>query len=406
MAGGNFGGGTGMELDPYLVEDADDLNAVRNDLAASYKQTADIDLSGYANWEPIGNISDLDYDPWVIFAPFTGSYDGSGYTVNNLQRVDPREPTSTVFDECSGLFGFYNGATFSNIGILNADVTAYTNGGTLAGGGPGGIFNKCYATGTVNDKDLSGNYFFGGLVGSPSGGEFNNCYAIVNVKGARVGGLVGFWRNTDFTNCFSAGSVTQTGDYPAYKGGLIGEVDTVGTLTACYYDSETSGQNDTGKGIPKTTTQMRQQATFSGWDFTDTWNIDEGISYPYLIFAPDIALTSPVLLVTDIRSANPTIKFKINKQENIPYLGPKLHCRVEAFADEAMTVLLDDRISNIVDSAHPVFEYSFNDAMWFDVAPTGIDPTQYGNFDMYVRAIAYVGPRQQAYIRCSIGIDS
>jgi len=113
----------------------------------------------------------------------------------------------------------------------------------------------------------------------------------------------------------------------------------------------------------------------------------------------------PQLLTTEIRSANPLIKFLIIKVTNVPYTGPKLHYRVEVFADQEMTIVLDDRTSNVVDSSHPSFEYSFDNISWHDVAPTGIDPTQYGNFDMYIRARVHVGPRQQAYIRCSVGID-
>ena len=50
-----FANGSGTEADPYLVETAADLNGVRDYLSAHFKQTADIDLSVYENWEPIGS---------------------------------------------------------------------------------------------------------------------------------------------------------------------------------------------------------------------------------------------------------------------------------------------------------------------------------------------------------------
>jgi hypothetical protein len=28
---------------------------------------------------------------------------------------------------------------------------------------------------------------------------------------------------------------------------------------------------------------MKQQSSFTSWDFSTVWNIDEGISYPYLL---------------------------------------------------------------------------------------------------------------------------
>jgi len=64
-------------------------------------------------------------------------------------------------------------------------------------------------------------------------------------------------------------------------GGLVGLQEN-GTITTCYYDSQTTGQSDTGKGEAKTTEEMYQQSTFDGWDFAKTWQIVEGVSYPYL----------------------------------------------------------------------------------------------------------------------------
>ena len=68
MANGNFGGGNGTTATPYLIEDADDLNAMRKNLDASYKLVNDINL-GVApycegeGWNPIDN--------------FTGQLDGN-----------------------------------------------------------------------------------------------------------------------------------------------------------------------------------------------------------------------------------------------------------------------------------------------------------------------------------------
>lgn len=68
--------GSGTIEDPYLVATAEDLDAVRNDLTAYYLQTADIDLGGYENWEPIGPDGET---------LFSGSYDGQGHTVSGIR---------------------------------------------------------------------------------------------------------------------------------------------------------------------------------------------------------------------------------------------------------------------------------------------------------------------------------
>ena len=70
-ASGDFQEGDGTEKNPYIIEKAEQLNAVRNGLAAHYKLGKNINLSNYSGWVPIGN-SD---------APFTGTFDGNGFRI-------------------------------------------------------------------------------------------------------------------------------------------------------------------------------------------------------------------------------------------------------------------------------------------------------------------------------------
>jgi len=62
-------------------------------------------------------------------------------------------------------------------------------------------------------------------------------------------------------------------------------------VTASYWNTETSGQSSSAGGTGLTTAQMKQQATFSGWDFTTTpaWNIQG--AYPYLADLTTCTLT-------------------------------------------------------------------------------------------------------------------
>lgn len=71
--------GSGVSDDPYLVESAAHLDDVRSRMsenggAVCFLQTADIDLSGYPSWTPIGNDS----------SSFKGIYDGNGKTISDL----------------------------------------------------------------------------------------------------------------------------------------------------------------------------------------------------------------------------------------------------------------------------------------------------------------------------------
>ena len=51
---------------------------------------------------------------------------------------------------------------------------------------------------------------------------------------------------------------------------------------SCYF-LITSGPND-GNGVPLTDAQMKQQASFVGWDFNSVWQISENLAYPELIW--------------------------------------------------------------------------------------------------------------------------
>ena len=129
-----------------------------------------------------------------------------------------------------------------------------------------GTVSKCYATGTV-----SGVFCVGGLVGYRYYGTVSNCYASGSVSGGYwyVGGLVG-WNNSTISNCYATGSVSGS----SIVGGLVG-YDYFGTVTASFWDIDTSGQAISAGGTGKTTVQMQTQSTFTdaGWNFVEIWGI-------------------------------------------------------------------------------------------------------------------------------------
>jgi uncharacterized protein (TIGR02145 family) len=230
-----------------------------------------------------------------------------------------------------GLVGWNEGGTITNCYATGNVSGSYGSGG-LVGRNEGGTITDCYATGNVNDYDAgglvgsnSGNIGFcyatgnvsgsgygggvsGGLVGSNSG-NIGVCYATGNVKGGRYsGGLVGE-NEGGITNCYSTGDVQSdnnvgglvgnskgivvncyavgnvSGTTSSTIGGLVGT--NAGGMINSYYDRQTSGQVDIDKGEPKSTTQMKQQATFVGWDFDKIWIINAGKNNEY----PDLQLS-------------------------------------------------------------------------------------------------------------------
>jgi hypothetical protein len=152
----------------------------------------------------------------------------------------------------------------------------YTGG--LVGYNDGGVIKQCYATGSV----YNANGYAGGLVGynfNPTA-VIQNCYAKVNVEqfenssqdnyGAFVGKT---YNSATIENCYSTGSVTfyatATND-----AGFIG-VSTSATNTDNFWDNDVSNQTTAVGATSKTTTEMKNSATFisAGWDFvTETTN--------------------------------------------------------------------------------------------------------------------------------------
>jgi hypothetical protein len=191
----------------------------------------------------------------------------------------------------------------------------------------------------VEDASIFGNKYVGGLVGFPYKAAITDCYSTGSVRGnSDVGGLVGVNYYGTISACYSAGSVSGVGDYAgglvgrnyfgpitnSYStgsvsghdgvGGLVGENDSSGTITKCYstgsvsgnyavgglvgwnkstvtasfWDIETSDCNTSAGGTPKTTGEMKTIDTFTdaGWDFVEIWGIGENQTYPFLRTEP------------------------------------------------------------------------------------------------------------------------
>lgn len=284
------------------------LQGLQSNLSGSFVLGADIDASATSTWNADGaggyyGFSRIgDGQTFDNSSRFTGIFDGLGHTISNLYL---RRPNSTLptfnANDYVGLFGANQG-TIRNVGLLNANVSGRMSVGALVGVNgvnAGAVVSNSYSTGTVSGADSVGgligqinggsvSYSYssasvssggaaGGLVGvvnANAGGSINNSYALGTVSGAPAGGLVGALNNVG----------TVTNSYSASPGiGLIGSG--AGLVTNSYWDNVIGASSSAGTGaIGRTTTQMKDAANFTRWDFTNVWNIDSGttISYPYL----------------------------------------------------------------------------------------------------------------------------
>ena len=276
--------GDGSEAAPWEVATADQLNAVRADRDGFFIQTADIDLTevtreggSYWNdglgWEPIGKTGES----------FLGNYNGNGHVITGMYINRPDR-------ERTGLFGSVSTATIRGVGIVEPEITGGNATGGLAGLINDGIISESYVSG----GSVTGDNQTGGLVGVTTNTNtlIENVYAGTNVTGQDgVGGLIGDVTGT-LNNVYSFSYVSGTSN----NGALIGTGSPSGN-SEWYYSTET-GANDNGTGTGLDGDQMRQQASFSGFDFSNMWQIQSAdfTSYPYLrLFTYDEPLAEPAV---------------------------------------------------------------------------------------------------------------
>jgi uncharacterized repeat protein (TIGR02543 family) len=378
----DFTGGSGTsQSDPYLISNADQLDAVRKYLGAGiyFELTEDIDLNDLSSnrsgegWTPIGSSDDNS---------FMGTFNGNGMTISNLKINRPEVDLQALFgytasaasisnvnliveevtgkDYSASLVGQNNGtvnevsvsgvvygnsSTGGLVGInygkiINSNANVRVSGtgdaigglvgntstgtvdnnyavgivtgkryvGGLIGAGTantsinnnysiGDVFGEIYIGGlignSVNNISLDKNYAtgnvtgsevqVGGLIGYSNSGVVSNSFALGNVTGVNiVGGLIGFNQDTTFINNYAKGKVTG---YP-HTGGLMGYGSNVSNS---FYNKETTGKSDTGKGTPVSTADMRLEATYTTWTFdSSTWTINPAHNngFPYLSELP------------------------------------------------------------------------------------------------------------------------
>jgi hypothetical protein len=297
-----------------------DLDAVRNNLDGNYTLMNDLDstTAGYeelaspsANegkgWQPIAA-----YQPWAdtTFTGFMGTFDGQGHQIRDLYVNRPDELGAGLFGEVGregvikgirvvnanvtgdgfvGLFAVVDeGGRIEDISVVSGTVTGEAFVGGLVGDNFYGVVTNSHFTGSVN-----GNHIVGGLVGENSYGTVSNSYSTGRVTGnSVVGGLVGSNYQATVSNSYSTGSISGNNTI----GGLVG--DNSGTVSNCFWDTETSGQATSAGGTRKTTAEMQDIATFSGagWEICAVppgatnpayiWNIVENVTYPFLSWQP------------------------------------------------------------------------------------------------------------------------
>jgi hypothetical protein len=220
----------------HVIYDQEDLEAVANDMTANYILANNIELS--STWTPLGWTEDSDD------VPFTGTFDGNGYTISGLYAVYSADYSDV------GLFAINDG-TIKNLSLEISVVSGGSIVGAVAGQNNGKISNvtvtqsedlssyNCAVVGSSNPNKTDVNSLSGGIAGyNSNSGTVEECYVYVSVMGyVAVGGIVG-WNEGSVSRCAFWGGVNNLIsnqsqlDNCGFIGGLAGGNE--GTISDCY----------------------------------------------------------------------------------------------------------------------------------------------------------------------------
>jgi len=232
--------------DIFYISDAADLqklaefvNAGYNCAGKTFVLTNDIDMSGVANFTPIGSTSTNS---------FKGTFLGNGYEIKNL-----KQSTSTGR---VGLFAYINGATIKDLGLSDVSITQSTaqQFGALVGYATNSTIDNCYVDGgTVN-----GYQYVAGLVGYFNGGTIKNTYTNLEIVSSNPGtmcaaGFVDMFQGT-MENCYSSGTMsvtTTSASYVSYSAGFVRNLGNSSSIINSYSDVDitAAGSNNNASSV-------------------------------------------------------------------------------------------------------------------------------------------------------------
>ena len=276
--------GEGTEESPYQITRLGHLvwmgATVSESAGKQYRLMNDIDASetsgwgqydaygGFAGFSPIGN-------DWEETCYFRGVFNGDGHVIRGLY-MDCRSS--------GGLFGVVAGeGRVVNLGLVYTWLRGDVLGGVV-GLNFGGAISNCWVSGCLRGGNV------GGIVGNCHGGSVSRCYAsgvFASQSGGRIGGIVGYFGDSSVVEeCYA--DALLVGDY---RGGVVYSMDFESSVSNSYWNVEASATINSGGGEGRTSEEMRQAATYAGWDFTNVWGIVEGACTPYLkMFPPPFTL--------------------------------------------------------------------------------------------------------------------
>ena len=250
---------------------------------------------------PNGSISHVVLDNITVGASGTTAAGAAvGFLSNVSARV--REVTvknSTVVADFKA--GGIVGHTVGNIELIRchvetSSITATGDATSVAGGIAGYAYQMNIKFASAKSNTISSTGYAGGLVGEMRGGG-GPTYEIINsyvhqstgaVSGSYVAALVGKVNLVGNINIKKSYAGAAPGSISgATVGSTHGQKLGGGTFTGpnvYTYVNDCSNSECTYASTSKTFPQMKQQASFVGFDFINTWKIDENNDFPKFVW--------------------------------------------------------------------------------------------------------------------------
>ena len=240
-----FAGGSGTIEDPYLVQTAEQLNSIRYKPNMHYKLIADIDLSKWGNWTPIGGTPAYGGYPDDSVntahrgsAYFSGSLDGNGHAISGMQIIINEDKPYMYAGGNSRYYGLFamvsTNRAHENPAISNLDLVNYNIDITYGD-----------AIGSVGVDT----YWLGSFAGYAIRSTLVNCHAYggsIKISFAKTdgnvlaGGITGQTDTCILSRCSNASDVTVVvkdatlTEYTLQGGGITGKLVESNNISECY----------------------------------------------------------------------------------------------------------------------------------------------------------------------------
>lgn len=237
---------------------------------------------------------------WTPLDAFNGIFDGNGHRIIGMHIYGEYNGNIGLFSEITTISDgeqSYNDVVIKNLGIVDCDINVSPKSNIDIGGIAGYMYNgtvsNCFVSGKIQyiNSDISINC--GGIIGHMSSSEYyytdsyslvKDCYNTAKLSGFSVGGIIGSTfrgDNDNIISCYNIGEIS---------GDCIGGIaaDYINKCNNTYYLNTSAIQGiydsrgyDNYDCKALTDAQMRYKSSFTGFDFKNTWTIDELSSYPY-----------------------------------------------------------------------------------------------------------------------------